>query len=85
MKKSLLCYRLLTSAESLDFSEFSNSTRLKLEELSNEACGGVNVVFDDGVSSVDVLGFVGRQRVQLDATEHQRYHASLIVGLKKMI
>ena len=78
-------FRLLTSAESLEFSEFSNSTRLKLEELSSDACGVVSVVFDDGVNSVDVLGYVGRQRVLLDATEHQRYHALLIVGLKKLL
>ena len=67
------------------FTEFSETSRQNLEELSNAAVGVVNVIFDDGLLSFDVLGFVGHRRVQLDATEHQRYHALLILGEKKLI
>ena len=57
--------RLLASTESVSFDDFSDPTREKLEKISKDAVGVVNVVFDDDVSRVDVLGFVGRQRVQV--------------------
>ncbi len=57
----------------------NGSTNVELDD------GSPNVELDDGSPNVELLGFVGHLRLMLDANQHQRYHALLVLGENKLI